>query len=78
MVAIGISKKGIVFNEDQAPVNLIFLILTPFKEPAAQLKILAELAAISQNKVVTDRILKAKTSAEMAEIILAFENTVPD
>ena len=78
MVAIGISKKGIVFNEGQSPVYLIFLILTPFKEPAAQLKILAELAAISQNKVVRDRILKAKTSAEIAEIILAFENTVPD
>ena len=78
MVAIGVSKKGIVFNEGQSPVYLIFLILTPFKEPAAQLKILAELAAISQNKVVKDRILKAKTSAEIAEIILAFENTVPD
>lgn len=78
MVAIGVSKKGIVFNEGQSPVYLIFLILTPFKEPAAQLKILAELASISQNKVVKDRILKAKTSAEIAEIILAFENTVPD
>ena len=78
MVAIGVSKKGIIFDKEQSPVHLIFLILTPFKEPAAQLKILAELAAISQNKVVTDRILKSKTPAEIAEIILAFENTVPD
>lgn len=79
MVAIGISRKGINFGPDcGGPVKLIFLILTPFKEPATQLKLLAELAAISSNKMVKERILKAKSAAEIAEIILAFENTVPD
>lgn len=79
MVAIGISKKGINFGPDcGAPVKLIFLILTPFKEPATQLKLLAELASISTNKMVKDRILKAKSASEIAEIILAFENTIPD
>jgi mannitol/fructose-specific phosphotransferase system IIA component (Ntr-type) len=79
MVALGISKKGIFFNAgDGDPVKLIFLILTPFKEPAAQLKLLAELAAVSSNKVICGRLLRAKSGAEVAEILLAFENIVPD
>ncbi|MGN0022976.1 MAG: CNNM domain-containing protein [Elusimicrobiaceae bacterium] len=77
MVCVGISKKGIEF-EPGNNVKIIFLVLTPFKDPAAQLKILAELAAISSNKVMKDHILKASTPAEVAEIFLAFENTVPD
>ena len=77
MVSVGISKKGIDFGEGNI-VKIIYLILTPFKEPAMQLKILAELAAISSNQVVKDRILKASNAAEVAEIFLAFENTVPD
>jgi CBS domain containing-hemolysin-like protein len=79
MVALGISRKGIHFNAgDSEPVKLIFLILTPFKEPATQLKLLAELAAVSSNKVIFGRLLRAKSAAEMAEILLAFENIVPD
>ena len=77
MVCIGISKKGIDFGNGNN-VRIIFLILTPFKEPAMQLKILAELAAISANDFIKDRILKASSAAEVAEIFLAFENTVPD
>jgi len=78
MVAIGISRKGIDFGPDKGgPVKVFFLILTPFKEPATQLKLLGELASISSNKVIRDRILKAKTPQEIADIILAFENTVP-
>lgn len=78
MVAIGISKKGIMFEDCEYPVKIIFLILTPFKEPAIQLKILAELASVSSNKMVIARILHAHTAAEIAEIFLAFENTIPD
>jgi CBS domain containing-hemolysin-like protein/mannitol/fructose-specific phosphotransferase system IIA component (Ntr-type) len=79
MVAVGISKKGIDFQcGDDEPVKLIFLILTPFKEPAMQLKLLAELAAIASNKVVCDSILQAKSGAAVAEVLLAFENIVPD
>jgi CBS domain containing-hemolysin-like protein len=79
MVALGISKKGIDFQcGDDEPVKLIFLILTPFKEPATQLKLLAELAAIASNKVVCDSLLRAKSGAAIAEILLAFENIVPD
>lgn len=77
MVCVGISKKGIDFGNGNN-VKIIFLILTPFKEPAMQLKILAELAAISANDFIKDRILKASSAAEVAEIFLAFENTVPD
>ncbi len=77
MVAVGVSKKGIVFDAAQPPVKIIFLILTPFKDPASQLQILAELAAISSTKIVREHILKAKSASEVAEIIIAFENTIP-
>ncbi|MDR0952898.1 MAG: CNNM domain-containing protein [Elusimicrobiota bacterium] len=76
MVAVGISKKGVLF--DGNTVKIIFLILTPFKEPATQLKLLAELAGISSNKVVKERLLHSKSPAEIAEIFLDYENTIPD
>ncbi|MCR5504570.1 MAG: CNNM domain-containing protein [Elusimicrobiaceae bacterium] len=78
LVSVGISKKGIAFDSKNTSVRLIFLILTPFKEPAFQLKILAELAAVSSTKFVRDRLITAQTPAEIAEIFLAFENTVPN
>jgi mannitol/fructose-specific phosphotransferase system IIA component (Ntr-type) len=78
MVAIAVSKKGINFGSGVTPVKIIFLILTPFKEPATQLKLLAELASIASNQIIVERILHAKSGAEIADIILAFENTVPD
>ena len=78
LVSVGISKKGILFDGTNNNVKLIFLILTPFKEPAFQLKILAELAAVSSTQFVRERLISSKTPEEIAEIFLAFENTVPD
>ncbi len=77
LVSVGISKKGILFDDGKNNVKLIFLILTPFKEPAFQLKILAELAAVSSTPFVRERLITAKTPEDIAEIFLAFENTVP-
>ena len=78
LVTVGTSKKGVFFDNKNPNVRLIFLILTPFKEPAFQLKILAELAAVSSTKIVKDRLIASKTPVEVGEIFLAFENTVPD
>jgi CBS domain containing-hemolysin-like protein/mannitol/fructose-specific phosphotransferase system IIA component (Ntr-type) len=79
IVAAGVSRKGISFGPgSEAPVKLIFLILTPFKEPATQLKLLAELASVASNKMVSRRIIEARSGAEIWEILMAFENTVPD
>lgn len=78
LVSVGISKKGVAFTSKEDKIHLIFLILTPFKEPAFQLKILAELASASSTKVIRERLIEAKTPADIAEIFLAFENTVPD
>jgi CBS domain containing-hemolysin-like protein len=76
LVCVGISKKGIIFAENQPPVKIIFMIIVPFKDPNAQLRILAELAALSSAKMARARLLRAKTPREALEIIAEFENTV--
>ena len=62
---------------DGKPVRLGFLILTPFTEPTAQLQLLSQLARLVLNTPLKERLLEAENAAEVAEVIGAFESTVP-
>lgn len=46
LVAIATARRGIVFDEDKDPVNLILLVLTPKNDPSAYLQILSLLSSI--------------------------------
>ena len=46
MVAIATTRSGIVFDDDQDPVNLILLVLTPKNVPSAYLQLLSMLSGI--------------------------------
>jgi nitrogen PTS system EIIA component len=45
LVAIATTRKGIVFDADQQPVNLILLVLTPKNDPSAYLRVLSMLSS---------------------------------
>jgi len=62
---------------DGKPVRLGFLILTPFTEPTAQLQLLSQLARLVLNTPRKQRLLEAESPAEIAEVIGAFESTIP-
>ena len=62
---------------DAKPVKLFFLILAPFSDPTFQLRILSQLSQLLSNRALKQRLLKAKTPAQLNEIISAFENKVP-
>ena len=62
---------------DDVPVRLMFLILTPYHEPASQLALLSKLARIVSNPSLRDRLLEAGSVEEVREIITVFERSVP-
>lgn len=78
MVAIGRAPAGIPFDApDKRPVKLLFLILTPLKEPVVQLRILSKIATLMTNRALKRRLLKAHTTAEVAEVLRVFEHGLP-
>lgn len=78
LLAIGRSKAGIPFDApDKRPVKLLFLILTPTREPLAQLRLLAKIAALVSNRALHRRLKKARSTAELSEILKAFDQTMP-
>ena len=62
---------------DGKPVQMVFLILTPYNEPTSQLNILSKLARLVMNPTLRDRLLDASTPEEVLEVLRAFEHTVP-
>lgn len=79
ILAIGKSKEGIPFpSADNQPVNIIFLILTPFNKPTSQLNILKELSGLISNKTLLQRLYTAKSSDAFMDILCTFENKVMD
>lgn len=78
MVAIGRSSSGIAFDApDKRPVKLLFMILTPAREPLAQLRLLSKIATLVSNKSLLRRLKKARTSNELAEILRTFDQSMP-
>jgi len=78
LLGIGRSSKGIPFDApDKKPVRLIFLILTPLREPIAQLQVLSKLASLMSNRSLKRRLLRARAQAQVAEILRVFDQGVP-
>lgn len=78
VIVLGKAEEGIDFpSPDNKPVKLIFLILTPFNDPTAQLKILTHLSALISNLTLRKKLLKAKNADDLIDVFTAFENKVP-
>ena len=79
LVALGRSPEGIPFDAlDKKPVRLIFLILTPLKEPTAQLRLLAKVAAFASHDAFRRNLGRAKTPREALDILAAFDQSVTE
>jgi len=70
LVALGRFSKPVPFpTPDNVPVRLVFLILTPAQFPVIQLKVLGRIASLVTNENLRRRLLRAKTSESMLEIL---------
>ena len=77
LLAVGKSRDGIYFpSPDNQPVKIIFLILTPFNEPILQLNTLSQLSGLVSNLTLRKRLLSAKTTGDLMDVIRTFENKV--
>jgi CBS domain containing-hemolysin-like protein/mannitol/fructose-specific phosphotransferase system IIA component len=70
-VALGCFAKPVPFASapDTSPVRLVFLVLTPSGSPTAQLRILARIAGLATNENIRRRMLRAKGSGALLELI---------
>ncbi len=73
--AFGITKKGADFRAlDKKPVNLVFLILGPEKKVNTQVCILARLSRILHDKKLRKKLKKCKTSQNVIDTFMEYEN----
>jgi CBS domain-containing protein len=59
LVAIATTRRGIVFDQDKDPVNLIVLVLTPKNDPSAYLRLLSMLSAVLKDLNVPEFVATA-------------------
>ena len=69
-IAFGISKQGINFNAvDDEKVNIFFVFASPIKNSQTYLKILARISRLIRNDEFREKLLNAKSSVEVIELI---------
>jgi mannitol/fructose-specific phosphotransferase system IIA component (Ntr-type) len=74
LVAAGLSEAGIDFDApDGQPAHVIFLIVTPEGEPAAQLDLSAEIAALFKDPRALERVLRAASYTEFLAALKMLE-----
>ncbi len=79
MVALARAPEGIDFDAiDKKPVKLIFMILTPLREPGAQLRLLAKVATLASHDTFRRNLMRAKTAREAHDILQAFDQSMTE
>jgi fructose-specific phosphotransferase system IIA component len=69
-VAIGIKRDGIDFDSlDKEPTRLFILVASPKKDSGPHVQFLAAISGILKNTELTERIIKAKTAGEVANLL---------
>jgi fructose-specific phosphotransferase system IIA component len=72
--AVGISQKGMEFDSvDGQPVHAVFLLLAQVNNPGPHLAALAEIARILEFPTARNALFKARTPAEVINIIRGLE-----
>lgn len=70
MVAVGISDAGIDFDApDDKLAHIIFLVLTPSRDPEAQLEITSSLARLFREHGMTERVMKTRSYTEFLALV---------
>jgi CPA2 family monovalent cation:H+ antiporter-2 len=70
LIVFGRSLEGIPFSTDAAePVRLLFLVVTPLDQPDIQLSLLGQLARLSGDELIRERLHSASTTLEVLEAL---------
>jgi mannitol/fructose-specific phosphotransferase system IIA component (Ntr-type) len=74
VAALGISRRGVEFESlDGRPARAIFLLLARVDNPGPHVRALAEIARLVETPHFMDKLLGAKTPAEVLHIIRSEE-----
>ncbi len=76
LICAGILKKQIRCVQTNLPIKIIFLIITPLKEPTMQLQILSKLSKLMSNDTIKNRLMKVKNVDDFVSTIIDFEDTI--
>jgi PTS system nitrogen regulatory IIA component len=70
---------GVRFGEDnQQRADFLFLLLTPMEIPRLQIQLLARIAALRESSYGWERILSARTPAQLLEAIRSSDEMLTD
>jgi PTS system nitrogen regulatory IIA component len=71
IVGFGLSRKGVEYESlDNKPVHIFFLLLTPENSTGGHLKVLAQISKLLKMDQFKKRLLSAKTSDDIYDIIM--------
>ncbi len=73
VVAIGLTHAGISDVSAGKPIEIVFLILTPFSDPAIQVKLLGLLSRAARNRDLMRRMQAGRSPEEVLSAILEWE-----
>jgi PTS system nitrogen regulatory IIA component len=70
IIGFGLSRKGVDFESlDGAPARIFFLLVTPENSTGLHLKMLARISRVLKNEPFRERLLQARDSDEIYEIV---------
>ena len=70
LVAVGrFPKAPPLPTPDNVPLRIVFLLLTPFDRPTAQLKVLQRIASLVTNDTLRKKLLRAKTDEQLLNLL---------
>lgn len=70
LVVFGRSTEGIIFSaRTSAPIQLVFLLVTPAEQPDLQVLLLGRIARVASDPAVRARLAQAQTAVEVIETI---------
>ena len=73
IVALGITKEGVLGVASEKPIELVFLIVSPEEVPEAQIQVLGLISRAAQNRHLFQSLASAKKSEEAMEAIHTWE-----
>jgi len=73
-VALGLSHAGILDAYTEAPVEIVFLLLSPREENRSHLQLLAVAGRMMLNRTVRNQLRKARTPAEAMALLVDSDN----
>lgn len=75
IVVVGVSPEGSAFGggDDEEPVHVFFLLLSPSDRSSAHIKLLARVARLARNPEFVDSLRACSSGAEVVDAIRAFE-----